>query len=134
MSGSPLAQRAAPPRRSDMAKPPTKPTSTKVPPRSKNGGGSRPTSRPVPPRPPRKPPRRGRGGRSQVRFYALLVAAVAAIVALVVIVVVVTGGGSSGSSKQPINAKTAAGVPIYGKLGPEKMPLQVGTPLAAANT
>jgi hypothetical protein len=64
----------------------------------------------------------------------LLVAAVVAIVAIIVIVVVVTGGGSSGSSKQPLNAKTAAGVPIYGKLGPESVPLQVGTPLAAANT
>jgi hypothetical protein len=56
-----------------------------------------------------------------------------AIVALVVIVVVVTGG-SSGSAKQPVNAKTASGVPIYGKLGPEHVPLQVGTPLAAPNT
>jgi hypothetical protein len=58
---------------------------------------------------------------------------VAAIVALVVIVIVVSGG-SGGSAKQPVNAKTAAGVPIYGKLGPENVPLQVGTPLAPANT
>jgi hypothetical protein len=67
----------------------------------------------------------------------LLVAGVIAVVAVIVIVVVTTGGGGSSSSlaKQPaVNWKTAAGVPVYGALGPEKVPVQLGTPLADPNT
>ncbi len=120
-----------------MAKPPSRPSTTKVPPRGKGGAGQ-PSARPVPPRPPRKPNGRRRGGRSQRRFYGLLVGAVIAVAALIIIVVVTTGGGSSSvttASKQPaVNYTTASGVKVYGGVGPENVPLQVGTPLAAANT
>ena len=120
-----------------MAKPPSRPSTTKVPPRGKGGAGQ-PSARPVPPRPPRKPNDRRRGGRSQRRFYGLLVGAVIAVAALIIIVVVTTGGGSSSvttASKQPaVNYTTASGVKVYGGLGPENVPLQVGTPLAVANT
>jgi hypothetical protein len=120
-----------------MAKPPSRPSTTKVPPRGKGGAGQ-PSARPVPPRPPRKPNDRRRGGRSQRRFYGLLIGAVIAVAALIIIVVVATGGGSSSvttGSKQPaVNYTTATGVKVYGGLGPENVPLQVGTPLAAANT
>jgi hypothetical protein len=119
-----------------MAKPPSKPNPTKVPPRSK-GGASRPGTKAAPPRPPRKPPERRRGSRSQRRFYGLLVAGVIAVVALIIVVVVATGGGSSHSnaSKQPaVNFTTASGTKVYGGVGPENVPLQLGPPLASANT
>jgi hypothetical protein len=61
---------------------------------------------------------------------------VIAIVAVVVVLLVTSGGGSSGGlAKQPaINYTTASGVKVYGGLGPEQVPTQLGTPLAAANT
>jgi hypothetical protein len=49
--------------------------------------------------------------------------------------VVTSGGGSSGGSKQAaVNYKTSSGAKVYGTLGPEGVPLQLGTPLAAPNT
>jgi hypothetical protein len=66
----------------------------------------------------------------------LLVAGVIAVAAVIIIVVVATGGGGSSTSlaKQPaINWKTPAGVAVYGGLGPEKVPVQLGTPLADPN-
>jgi hypothetical protein len=53
-------------------------------------------------------------------------------VALVVIVVVVSGG-SSGHASQPVGWTAPNGVKVYGNLGPEKVPVQLGTPLASAN-
>jgi hypothetical protein len=112
-----------------MAKPPPN-----IPPRSKGGAASRPGTKAVPPRPPRKPPapRRRQGGRAQRRFYGLLVGGVI-VVAAIVIAVVVTSGGS-GQAKQPTNFVTTTGVKVYGGLGPEGLPLELGTPLAAPNT
>ncbi|MBO0691643.1 MAG: hypothetical protein J2P58_01990 [Acidimicrobiaceae bacterium] len=46
--------------------------------------------------------------------------------------IVTTSGGSP--SRTAVNYTTASGVKIYGRLGPEGIPLQIGTPLAAANT
>ena len=122
-----------------MAKPPSRPTTTKVPPRTK-AGASRPGTRPVPPRPPRKPPERRRGTRSQRRFYGWLVAGVIAVVAVIIIVLVTTGGGGSSTSvtsaskQAATNYTTASGTKVYGAVGPENVPLQLGTPLAAPNT
>ncbi|HVA75915.1 MAG TPA: hypothetical protein VNF71_15260 [Acidimicrobiales bacterium] len=80
-------------------------------------------------------PRRARRGRSQGRFYGILVGLVLAIVAVVVIVLVTSGGsGSTPNSKQPAVNFSANGVKVYGTLGPEGVPLEVGQPLAAANT
>jgi hypothetical protein len=56
---------------------------------------------------------------------------VAAVVLIVVLVVVLTG--SSTPNSHAANAKTAAGVQYYGAIGPEGVPLQVGTPLAPRN-
>jgi hypothetical protein len=126
-----------------MAKPPTKvPASkippSKIPPRSKSGGATRPGARPVPPRPPRNPsPRRRRGGRSPGRFYAVLggVAIIAAVVLVVVILSSSGGGSTTASAKQPaVNFKTTAGTKVYGTLGPEGVPIEIGTQLAPPNT
>ena len=116
-----------------MAKPPT----TNIPPRSKGGAAGRPGARPVPPRPPRKPPKRRRGGRSQGRFYGLLIAGVVVVAAAIIAVVATSGGGSSTpkpSKQAALNYTTPSGVKVYGKLGPENVPSELGTPLAAANT
>jgi hypothetical protein len=61
---------------------------------------------------------------------------VIAIIVVVVALLATSGGGSSsGLAKQPaINYTTASGVKVYGGLGPEQVPTQLGTPLAAANT
>jgi hypothetical protein len=99
----------------------------KVPPRKTGAGGSRP--------PANRGPRRARRGRSQGRFYAILVGAIIAIVAVVVIVILTSGGSSTSAlSKQPAINFTANGAKVYGGLGPEGVPLELGTPLAAANT
>jgi hypothetical protein len=62
--------------------------------------------------------------------------AVALVAVVIVVIVTSTGGGSSSSNKkQPaVNYTTASGVKVYGGLGPEGVPLQVGPQLAAANT
>lgn len=111
-----------------MAKPPTN-----IPPRSRGGAASRTGTKPVPPRPPRKPPadRRRRGSRSQGRFYGLLVGAAIAVAAIVIAVVVASGGSSK--VKQPINWVTTTGVKVYGGLGPENVPMELGTQLASPN-
>jgi hypothetical protein len=61
---------------------------------------------------------------------------VVAVLAVIIALVVTSGGGKSGGlAKQPaVNYKTTSGVKVYSTLGPEKVPLQQGTPLAAANT
>jgi hypothetical protein len=116
-----------------MAKPPP----TKIPPRSK-GGAARSGSRPVPPRPPRKPPgRRRRGGSSRKSFYALIAGVGAALVAVIALVLVSTSGGSTTTADKnqaAVNYTTPAGVKVYGSLGPENVPLQLGAQLAAPNT
>jgi hypothetical protein len=115
-----------------MAKPPP----AKIPPRGKSGparGSS--ASRPVPPR--RPPTRRRRGGKSRGWFYALIIGVVVAVVAVVIVLVVSSSGGSSSSpdkTQAAVNYTTAAGVKVYGSIGPEGVPLQVGPQLAPANT
>ncbi len=120
-----------------MAKQPAKVPASKIPPRSK-GSAARPGTRPTPPRPPRNAPaRRRRGGRSPRRFYAIFVGVVLLAVAVLVVVIVSSSGGSSttADAKQAaVNFKTPAGAKAYGTLGPEGVPLQLGTPLAVANT
>lgn len=110
----------------------------KIPPRSNNKGSSPAVSRPVPPRAPRKPPPpRRRGGTSRARLYAVIASVVLVIAAVVVVVIISTSGGSSSSAnahQAAINYTTPAGVKIYGKLGPEGVPLQNGTELAEPNT
>lgn len=107
-----------------MANPPGKDRTASVPPRK----GA------VPPRGPvKRGPRRARRGRSQGRFYGMLVGVVVVIVAVVVIILVTTGGGSPSNAKQAAINFTANGSKVYGGLGPENVPLEVGTPLASAN-
>jgi len=99
----------------------------------------------VPPRKGSAPPRKSTGSsrppanrgrrrtRSQGRFYGLLVGLVVAIVAVVVIVLVTSGGGGSSVTKQvAINFK-ANGTKVYGGIGPEGVPLELGQQLASAN-
>jgi hypothetical protein len=121
-----------------MAKPPTKGPPSKIPPRSKGGPANRPGARPVPPRPPRNAPaRRRRSGRSPGRFYAVIGAVVVIAAAVLVVVLLSSSGGGSttANAKQPaVNYKTAAGVKVYGTLGPEGVPIEIGTQLAAPNT
>jgi len=59
----------------------------------------------------------------------------AAIVVIVVVVVALVASGGSSSHKTPsaVNFKVGT-TPVYGKLGPEGIPLQVGPNLAAAAT
>lgn len=95
-----------------------------VPPR-KSGGGSRP--------PANRGPRRARRTRSQGRFYGILVGVIIAIVVAVVIVLITSGGSSSALNKQPALNFKANGVKVYGGLGAENVPVQVGPQLAVAN-
>ena len=94
-----------------------------APPRKSGGSGGRP------------PANRGRRRtRSQGRFYGLLVGLVIAVVAVVVIVLVTSGGGSGGSlAKQTAINFKANGVKVYGGLGPENVPLELGPQLGPAN-
>jgi hypothetical protein len=96
-----------------------------IPPRKSAGGTRTPTNR---------GPRRARRGRSQSRFYGLLMGVVLVIVAVVVVVLVTSGGGSTSNANEPAKNFTANGTKVYGNLGPENVPLEVGAPLAAANT
>jgi hypothetical protein len=111
---------------------------TKVPARSKSAPSGSAKPRPVPPRTPRKPPPpRRRGGSSRARVYGVIAGIVVLIAAVVVVVIVSTSGGSSGSANShqaAVNYTTAAGTKVYGGLGPEGVPLQIGTQLAAPNT
>jgi hypothetical protein len=122
-----------------MAKP-----STNVPPRGKGATNVPPrrkgpqSSRPVVKRPP--PRRRGRR-RSRTTLYGTAGALILAG-AIALVIVLASGGGSGGKSggsanaKQPaVNWKTpGSGVPVYGALGPEHVPIEVGPQLGPANT
>lgn len=80
-------------------------------------------------------PRRNRRGRSQGRFYAILAGVVIVIIAVVVIVLVTSGGSStSPNSKQAAVNFSANGAKVYGTLGYEGVPLEVGPQLAPANS
>lgn len=111
-----------------MSKPPAK-TPTNVPPRRKGGppprGGALPPRRPPKNKPAkRRPPRRSRW--LTLGFPTLAVAVIAVVVALLV------SGGGGGSVPSAVDYKFH-GTPVYGKLGPERVPLEVGSPLAPAN-
>ncbi len=70
-------------------------------------------------------------------FYALIAGVVIALAAVVTLVLVSTSGGSSGTADKnqaAVNYTTPSGVKVYGTLGPEGVPLQVGAQLAAPNT
>lgn len=111
------------------SKPPAN-TTTNVPPRRKGGpspkGGAAPPRRPPKKRTPkRRPPRRS-------RWLVLGLPGVAIVVIVVVVVLLVTsGGGSAGPSAVGYKFD---GTAVYGSLGPEKVPLEVGAHLAAPNT
>ena len=111
---------------------------TKIPPRTKGAGNGPAASRPVPPRTGSKPPpRRRRGGSSRGRVYAVIAGVVVLVAAVVIVVIVSTSGGSSSSAnthQAAINYTTSTGVKVYGGLGPEGIPLQIGTELAEPNT
>ncbi|MGI8851550.1 MAG: hypothetical protein ACR2KC_07855 [Acidimicrobiales bacterium] len=55
-----------------------------------------------------------------------------AIAVAAILVVVLTGGGSASKGPSAVNFKFN-GTPVYGALGPEGVPLQLGPPLGAAN-
>lgn len=104
----------------------------KVPPRKSGAGRSgRP---PVPPR--NRRTKRNRGRPSRVYLYVgLAVVIVGAVVGIVV--GLSGGGGSSGPTleNQPAIGYTLPnGTKVYGALGPEHVPLELGPQLAAPNT
>lgn len=94
---------------------------TAAPPRKSSGSSRPPANRPR------------RRTRSQGRFYGLLVGLVLVIVAVVVIVLVTSGGSSSSITKQAAINFKANGHKVYGGVGPEGVPLQLGPQLAPAN-
>jgi hypothetical protein len=55
------------------------------------------------------------------------------VVAAVVVGVTLGSSGGGSGSKSPVQFTTSSGVQVYGSLGPENVPLQVGVPLAPAN-
>ena len=81
----------------------------------------------------RRPPKR-RSSRSQGRFYGLLVALVIAIV-VVVVVVLISSGGSTSKAKahQPAVNWSFNNVKVFGTLGPENVPMELGDPLGSPN-
>lgn len=108
-----------------------------VPPRSKGGTTTRPgapRSRTTAPRPApkRRPPKRGGRRPSPWLLYGLPSAVVVVIVVLVV--VLVSSGGGSGTPAQAATNYKIGTTPVYGKKGPEGVPLEMGPSLAAANT
>lgn len=60
--------------------------------------------------------------------------AIPGVILLAAAVLLVIVASRSSAVKQPTHWKTASGVAVYGGLGPEGLPLLLGTPLAAANT
>ncbi len=80
----------------------------------------------------RRPPKR-RPARSQGRFYGLLVALVVAVIAVVVILVVTSTGSKTSKANPHQSFTTATGIKVYGGLGPENVPTELGTPLASPN-
>ncbi len=77
-----------------------------------------------------------RGGRGFPRRYLYGLAGIVAVAVVVVIVVVTTTGGSaSGVNKRQaaLNYTLPGGVKVYGGLGPEGVPLELGPQLAPAN-
>lgn len=108
---------------------------SRVPPRSsasarKKGGGR-------PPGPPRNRPTK-RGNQGFPRRYLYVIAGLVAIAVIVVIVLTTAGGGSSSNTvdrhQAAIDFTLPGGTKVYGGLGPENVPLEVGPQLAPANT
>lgn len=113
-----------------MAKSPGPNQTGSVPPRKSAGAPPRKSAGSA--RPPANRPTRRRT-RSQGRFYGLLVGLVVVIVAVVVILLVTSGGGGTSLTKQTAINFTANGTKVYGGLGPEGVPLELGQQLAPAN-
>jgi hypothetical protein len=110
-------------------------SSSGVPPRRKGGAGKgRPPSRPTA----KRPPQRRRGGR-RGRTVLYGISGVLVLVAAIILIVVLATSGSSGRSRldtkqQALNWTTPDGVPVYGTLSYEGVPLEVGPQLAQPNT
>lgn len=103
---------------------------SKVPPRGQ--AARRAGTRPSPER--RSPPGSGRGGLPRKYLYGLaLLLAIALVV--VVVVATVTGGSSKAASgsHSAVGYTLPDGTKVYGPLGPENVPLEVGPQLAPAN-
>ena len=109
-----------------------------IPPRrkSKKPAGPMASSRPPkePPRPKDRRPAKRRPGRSRGWIYG--VAAVTAVALIVVLVVVLTssGGHKKAAKRIDINYTLTDGTKVYGALGPEDVPLELGDALAQPNT
>lgn len=90
--------------------------------------------------PPRAQNRKRPGKRRNVgwsrRYLYGAVAVLAAALAAVLITVFATGGSSKavGAHQAAVNYTLANGTKVYGGLGPEGVPLEMGPPLAPANT
>lgn len=98
-----------------------------VPPRRRTNSSSG-RNAPPPRRPSNQRPSRG---RPRWLVFGGLALAIALVVALVLIF---TGGSSNAKAGGKAVAYSFQGTPVYGKIGPEGVPGQLGTPLAAANT
>ena len=113
-----------------MAKSPGPNQTGSVPPRKSAGAPPRKSTGSARP-PANRPPRRRT--RSQGRFYGLLVGLVLVIVAVVVIVLVTSGGGGTSITKQVAINWKINGTKVYGGIGPEGVPLELGQQLASPN-
>jgi hypothetical protein len=110
---------------------------SRVPPRAAKGKaparGATNRGTAAQPRPPRnRPPRRGARVNYRRAFY-IGGAIFAAIAIVVVVVVLATSGSSGGGSKSAVNYTLANGTKVYGGIGPEGIPLQLGPQLASPN-
>jgi hypothetical protein len=116
-----------------VAKPPT----SNIPPRRKGGAPAKPGTRPTKTAaPPRKPAaRRRQGGGSRGRQIALIAGIMFVVVAAVAIALVASSGSSNNkhSTATAANWVAPSGTKVYGALGPEHVPLQVGPQLGSAN-
>lgn len=103
--------------------------------RGSTGVPSRPSKRQHPPRPPRnRPPRRARRGGSRRRTLFGIIGVAVVVVVAAIVAVVVGMGSSSGGGISAVNFTLANGTKVYGGIGPERIPLEVGPQLAAPNT
>lgn len=80
-----------------------------------------------------RPTRRSGGTRRRRYLYASTAVVVAAVVAVIVALTATSGSSGVNKHSAAIGYTRANGTKVYGKLGPENVPLEVGPALASPN-